>query len=496
MAFPRERCIPKEISPYNIQLSPEDTPGNTHVKVLTQESADKVSELLMVNHVRYHTLFDAVGFHNHTVHHLLTLWALGATPSEVQAMYDLNKPYQALIQYHPASVAAVKLKEPAFFKQCIGNLDYYQDYVRFFQDEIAVRGVPAVVNEYLFKGDELSDDIFARMHSGFLHPMIHLGCGLEFSQPCLVAEALAAGCVHDEWPEWFIFPVEEYLKSNPDVPSKSLLEIVTSLQSDPVIANAVTPDDPLNKISDGLLKKVAKELVPYLASYQVDATPEDLQQKTTAMIHTCAYILGAAQHPGKVEAIDFVMLHMSTLGIFYPTFMAQDWISNENKKRMLQWKAWGDAVMYAGCGCPKLYPERVTGYTPKRPQDGWPELCHRANVYGDDGHISKVIRAMLNTQELPEPVEGFPLAKKDFLKIAHLALDSVERMLEPGQYKVPDKIKKTVAEEMRQDEEIVRVMVRWVRWCGVEGSWDNFPDLVEKSRGEEAVVGDATIAAT
>lgn len=64
MAFPRERCIPKEISPYNIQLSPEDTPGNTHVKVLTQESADKVSELLMVNHVRYHTLFDAVGFHS------------------------------------------------------------------------------------------------------------------------------------------------------------------------------------------------------------------------------------------------------------------------------------------------------------------------------------------------------------------------------------------------------------------------------------------------
>lgn len=31
---------------------------------LTQESADRTSELLMVNHVRYHTLFDAVGFHS------------------------------------------------------------------------------------------------------------------------------------------------------------------------------------------------------------------------------------------------------------------------------------------------------------------------------------------------------------------------------------------------------------------------------------------------
>ncbi len=81
-------------------------------------------------------------------------------------MYDLNKPYQALLQYHPGSVAAVKMKDPAFFKECIGNLDYYPDFVRFFQDEIAEKGVPQVVNEYLFKGDELTDDILARMHSG------------------------------------------------------------------------------------------------------------------------------------------------------------------------------------------------------------------------------------------------------------------------------------------------------------------------------------------
>ena len=100
------------------------------------------------------------------MHHLLTLWALGATPTEIQAMYDLNKPYQALLKYHPASVAAVKMKDPGFFKGCIGNLDYYEDFVRFFQDEIADKGVPQVVNEYLFKGDDLTDDILARMHSG------------------------------------------------------------------------------------------------------------------------------------------------------------------------------------------------------------------------------------------------------------------------------------------------------------------------------------------
>jgi hypothetical protein len=51
-------------SPYNIQLSADETPGDTHVEGLTQQSADRVSELLMINYARYHTLFDAVGFHS------------------------------------------------------------------------------------------------------------------------------------------------------------------------------------------------------------------------------------------------------------------------------------------------------------------------------------------------------------------------------------------------------------------------------------------------
>ncbi|KAL2131433.1 hypothetical protein VTI74DRAFT_5123 [Chaetomium olivicolor] len=437
--------MPSGVSPYNIQLSPDDTPGRTHASKLTQDSADRASELLMVNHVRYHTLFDAVGFHNHIVHHTLTQWALGASPSEIQAMFDLNKPYQMLMKYHPASVAAVKLKDRAFFKQCIGNLDYYEAYVRFFQDEIAERGVPDVVNEYIFKGDELADDIFARMHAGFLHPMIHLGFGLEFNQPCLIAEALAAGCVHDDFTRKFIFPVEDYLRSHPKTPSKTLLEVVHDLHADPVIANAVTPQDGLNKIDDGLLKKVTKELVPYLAQYQVEPNDETLRERTVQMMHTCAYILGAAQHPGKVEAVDFVLLHNVTLSIFYPTFMAQGWISRENKARMLQWKAWSDAVIYAGVGCPTLYPERVTRYQPKRSSDGWPELCQRAIVYPDDGHAVKIIRALIAVEELPEPAEAFPIRREDFVKIAHITMDSVERIMDPEQYKVPEKVNEGAA---------------------------------------------------
>lgn len=77
------------------------------------------------------------------------------------------------------------MKDPAFFKSCIGNLDYYEDFVRFFQDEIAEKGVPQVVNEYLFEGDELTDDILARMHSGVYNPS---------SNPCQHSDQPQASC--------------------------------------------------------------------------------------------------------------------------------------------------------------------------------------------------------------------------------------------------------------------------------------------------------------
>ncbi|KAK4233371.1 hypothetical protein C8A03DRAFT_38922 [Achaetomium macrosporum] len=291
-----------------------------------------VSEILRVNHVRYHTLCDDVAFHNETIHHLITLWALGASPAAVQAMYDLNKPYQALINYHPASPVGSKTKNPAFFKECIGTLDYFEDSVRFCQDEIAEKGVPAAVNEYLLKGDELTDDILARLHTGFLHQMIHLGIGLEFNQPCLVAGALAAGRMHVAWPRDFFFSVEN--------------TFARSLICRPRNSSPISPST-------------------------ASTHPTSRKAPPKSCIHTCAYILGAAQHPDKVEAIDFVMLHIMTLGIFYPTFMAQDWITPHNKTRLLQWKAWvGDAVMYAGCGCPALYADRITSSTPERPRGG------------------------------------------------------------------------------------------------------------------------------
>ena len=322
-----------------------------------------------------------------------------------------------------------------------------------------------------------------------VHPMIHLGCAIEFHQPSLVAEALAAACVHENWPKHFLMPTEEYVRSNKGLPSKPLFQILDSLRDDPEISSGVKDTDPFNKIPDGFLKRVTTEqLKPYLSQFQVRPEPEELQRGMKDMMHTCAYMMGAAQRPGKREAIDFVTLHSVTLSVFYPAILAQDWLSNHDKSRLLEAKARVDAVMYAGCGCPPLYPTRIVDYVPRHPADGWPELFHRSIVYYDEGHAVKLIRALFSIEQLGETEAGFPIAKSDFSKIAHIALDSIERAFEAGGSKMSEEVAEAVIKRVGHGGEMVKNnMTRWVFYGGLEKAWDYMPELEQP--GPEAHPG-------
>ncbi|MCJ1436258.1 hypothetical protein MMC27_005636 [Xylographa pallens] len=436
---------------------------------------------------------------DHIVHHLLALWALGASPGEIQDMWEYNKPYQAPIEGNRTAVSVdLDLKDPVLFDKCLGNNDCYADFLRFFEDEVARKGVPDTVREYILKGYYRANDIFCRMYTGELiqhkqcqgrfltaittdlvHPIIHLGCAIEFQQPSLVAEALAAACVHDNWPKEFLLPTEEYVRSNTEVPSRTLLQIIDSLRSDPEMTSAVKDSDPFNEIPDGFLKRVtAKQLAPYLGQFQVKPTPEDLQCKMTEMMQSCAYMMGAAQRPGKCEAIDFVLLHNATLSIFYPAILAQDWLSDHEKSRLLEAKARVDAVMYAGCGSPALYPMRIVDYVPRRPKDGWEELFHRSIVYRDEGHAAKLIRSLFSLEKLSETAPDFPIVKSDFAKIAHMAMDSIERAFETGGHKMPENVAEATVQKIGHGGEmVVSNQIRWVFYGGLDRAWDYVPDL-------------------
>ncbi|KAF1952597.1 hypothetical protein CC80DRAFT_596415 [Byssothecium circinans] len=469
-----------EADPTLVQLSTATTPGHTHVGNLTEASAKKASELLTVNHSSYHTRWKGT-FHNHLTHHLLSLWALGATPGQIQDMWEYNTPYQTSMERSDKAdkEQRLDLKDPQVFEQCLGKDECYVDFLQFFEEELRAKGMRAVVEEYVLKGDERADDIFCRMYTDLVHPMIHLGCGLEFNQPSIVAEALAGACVHANWPKDFLLPTESYVRSKKDAPIKPLLQILEELRKDPVITNGVKATDPFNKIPDGFLKRVtAKDLVLYLSQVQVKPEPEDLQRKLGDMMFTNTYVMGAAQQPGKLEAMDFVLLHTVTLAVFYPAILALDWISDANKARLLEAKARVDIVMYAGCGSPQLFPERVLNYIPRQPNDNWPELFQRSIVYRDEGHLAKVVRALYSLEQLDERyVPELPIRKQDFIKITHMALDSAERAIAPNGNLMPEQVVKDVAGGVGFGGEMVTDnLKRFVFYGGLDQAWRYVPD--------------------
>lgn len=142
-----------------------DSGGIFHTPCLTEESAAKASALLQENHERHHIYFNTYGFHDHIVHHILSAFACGATPDQLQCNYDENLSYQW--SKIPINHENVKdMHDPKKFAEFLGEDDRFSDFLEFFKGEIDRKGADAVFQEYLMKGDDLANDLLVRSHTG------------------------------------------------------------------------------------------------------------------------------------------------------------------------------------------------------------------------------------------------------------------------------------------------------------------------------------------
>lgn len=91
----------------------------------------------------------------------------------MQYMWNFNIPYQSpLEQRHNVAVSTdMDLKDPELFDKCLGKDEKYADFLRFFEDEVAEKGVEHVIREYVLKGDNRANDIFCRMYTGESNPV-------------------------------------------------------------------------------------------------------------------------------------------------------------------------------------------------------------------------------------------------------------------------------------------------------------------------------------
>jgi Questin oxidase-like len=415
------QLIRKMATASHLELSENDT-GVFRGPRINSESARTASQLLQENHDKYHIFFNHDSFHNHIAHHILTIYALGATKQEIQKAYDMNKDYQRL-QYPVDSGVVQDMSDKATFAKYLGQEKYFSDYEAFFQKEIEANGWQAVLNEHLFSRDEHADALLVRMYAGFLHPIIHLGFGVEFKQPAILAEALAQAAVHDHWIGDLLLPAEKMATEKRS--DKSLFDLIKEIQANEKIINAPHWEDG-NKIRDGLLARAPDEMIDLTSQWKVKA--DELEKKTAEMISAAAYFTGSAQNPPKQVKFDFYFIHCTNSSIFFSSFLKQDWLSTCNKIRLLEWKGRLDLALYASRKSPKLMINEITDYSPKQPGD-WEQIFKRVDRHEDDGHAAKFIRALAHGQEACAPFEEkelWPIQGKSWLRLAHMVIDSVE----------------------------------------------------------------------
>ncbi|RDL40920.1 uncharacterized protein BP5553_00899 [Venustampulla echinocandica] len=443
-------------TPSRIHLTVNDT-GIVKNKPQTAEAASKVSELLQQNHEKHHVFYNEMGFHNHIVHHMLTIYGLGAPVSIIEKRYAENASYQRPPMTEKDKVVA-DLRSPATFSKYLGSGKYYHPFLLFFQREMEDKGWENVLNEYLFAGNERADNMLGRMFAGFLHPIIHLGFGIEFNQPAIIAEALAQAAVHDDWTGRFLLATEQAAKAHPSSNPKTLPDIIDSIHADKKLSTAAHFSDS-NKIRDGILSRAKDEMIKHATQWVV--TPENLEEKTVEMINTSIYFTAAAQHPPKQVKFDFYFMHCANSSIFFHSFNALPSISTEMKVRMLQWKGYLDLAMYASRRAPPLLMDEISNYVPAKLEKGdaeWPGIFERLIGFQDDGHASKLGRSVRHGELASKKWEDKNadwIKVKGFMwgKIGNMVIDSVE---DTGE--------------------------RWVRSAGFDEAWEEFADRPRREK--------------
>ncbi|OAP56136.1 hypothetical protein AYL99_09315 [Fonsecaea erecta] len=387
-----------------------DVPAIVHVETLDRDATDTTSSLLNHNHTLHDIVFDAVGRHNHIVHHILASFALGADAETLQKQYDQNASYQRPPPPADDDVVNALGGNSKVFFDTMAKPENYSTFLAFFTRKLSSASIPDVLNEYVFDETQLATTIFNRFFAGYYHPLIHLGYGVEFNQPAIVAEALAQACVHSTYLDAFFELTAAAAKTaTPD----TMVNLLDKIREDPIVSTAAHWEDG-QKVRDGVLARAKYEMIAYAAQWRLSApyTQESLEEAAAEVINADAYFTGAAQHPPKVVKMDFFYMHAVNSSIFLSVFLAQEWIAPPAKAKLVEWKGRLDLALYASRRAPRLLLDEIANYPAN--DNGreaslllcWDDMFAAASRFMDDGHTAKFIRALANGERACAPYEN------------------------------------------------------------------------------------------
>jgi hypothetical protein len=164
-----------------LALNPQQHTGAFSTPPLDAAAAAKATELLQLNHEKWHMYFNDSGFHStmpptpsfhvtdrsqdHIAHHMLALYAFNAPPDVMKRYYDENSAYQWAMK--PVDKSALQdLEDPVKFNKYLFKRDHYHDFLALFVNEIQKLGVKGTLDKYLWANDDRAKDLWNRLYAG------------------------------------------------------------------------------------------------------------------------------------------------------------------------------------------------------------------------------------------------------------------------------------------------------------------------------------------
>ncbi|ESK83662.1 hypothetical protein Moror_2162 [Moniliophthora roreri MCA 2997] len=332
------------MSPVSFQLFPNPSPSPSRISPnalpgITPEATEMVKKVLKDDYEKHHAFFNDQGFHNHVAHHVLAVWALGAPKDVIQAAYDHDKIIQRQAYKSPGDITRDN------FNDHLGDENYYNAYVNYFIGAIKQKDAAAVLEEHVFssaanfasKGQSGEHPkMLGRFLGSLVHPMIHIGYGVEFNMPGLVAEGLAQAAVHGNRTGGIV-PASTFLAD--PVPSAGLQKpaaphaftILSRVLKDENIKINIKPKDNDIEVYTYVLDKWADVILGHVNEWaDFDATDahlverkvEELQWTNVLIYALPGYSYSQVQGQEKKFNADFFSMHLVTSSLFLPSHIA------------------------------------------------------------------------------------------------------------------------------------------------------------------------------
>ncbi|KAJ8082863.1 hypothetical protein PM082_008720 [Marasmius tenuissimus] len=332
-------------------LAPNRLPGTS------PQSTEKLRELLKINHENWHTFYDELGRHNHISHHLLALWSMGADAEILQKGYDLH----VQLQKPKGDPKEAITKEN--FADHLADRSYYKAYVDFFTEFVREKGIVAALETFLFS-DEMNlrnaiegtnkdtPEMLDRFRSGLLHPLIHVGYGVEFGMPGMIVEGLAQTAANRTGNKFIVpRPMFEYHSDREGVHALNILARVQKDISLPV--------------NETLLTEVMDDIAVSLLQYALDWLPDlypslELAQEKVKELEWASTIMYAIPgfKAGKDFNADFIAMHLVTSSLFLSSLVAS--LSPRSRALLLRTQLAQCILVWTRLGKPRL---DIAGFT-------------------------------------------------------------------------------------------------------------------------------------